>query len=59
MTSRELEALEHIERNGSLLWMPCSGWEAQQLFKKLEREGRIERNPWSGDWHVRKDRQPR
>ncbi len=52
MTSRELSALEHIERNGNLLFWDGSAMEAQRMYDKLLREKRIERNQWSGRWAV-------
>lgn len=51
---KEQEALDHIGRNGSLLWMECSAHEAQQLFNSLQSKGLIERNVWSGEWTVKK-----
>lgn len=50
--ARELDALAHIERNGNLLWWDGSAEEAQQMFRELERSGRISRHPWSGEWRV-------
>ncbi len=45
--SEYIKALQHIQRNGSLLWVGCSSHEAEQLFNRMEREGHIERNVWS------------
>jgi hypothetical protein len=50
VTAREHDALEHIARNGNLLFWRGAGYEAQQIFEKLERDGRIVRNRWSGRW---------
>lgn len=50
-------ALDHIERNGNLVWMDVSGYRASALFKQLERAGKIKFNPWSQRWHVVKEKQ--
>lgn len=50
MTGTELMALEHIDRNGNLVWASISWHEAGRLFDTLKRRGMIERNMWSGRW---------
>jgi hypothetical protein len=55
MTSKELQALENIDRNGNLLWMGVSGLQAEQLFYTLKQNGLIKRNSWSGRWQVTKE----
>jgi len=50
VTALEQDALEHIARNGNLLFWRGESWQAKVMFEKLEREGRIERNKWSGRW---------
>lgn len=56
MTSRELQALEHIDRNGNLLWMDCNPYiDAGRLFGSLINNGLIEKNKWSGKWMVTPD----
>lgn len=50
--ARELDALAHIERNGNLLWWDGSTHEAAAMFRKLERDGKIARHSWTGDWRV-------
>ena len=45
------EALDHINRNGSLLWMrSVSNLEARALFEEMIGDGLIARNEWSGNW---------
>lgn len=42
------QALDHIERNGSLAWMDRSTPEVMRLYGDLERKGYVRRNTWSG-----------
>jgi hypothetical protein len=42
------EALDHIRRNGDLLFAPCTDRDAKLLFDQMHRENLIQRNPWSG-----------
>ena len=41
-------ALDHIKRNGDLLFAPCSGFEAVDAMSEMKRLGLTEVNPWSG-----------
>jgi hypothetical protein len=52
LTATELDALEHIKRNGNLLWWEGSGREAEKMFCKLKDAGYIVHNIWSDKWQV-------
>lgn len=41
------QAIDHIERNGSLAWMDKSTPEVERLYGEMERKGYLTRNPWS------------
>jgi hypothetical protein len=55
MTGKELQALEHIDRNGNLMWMGVTGMQAERLFNTLIQDELIERNSWTGRWQVTKE----
>lgn len=51
MTGRELQTLEHIRRNGNLVYMDGTGLEAERHFKFLLAGGYIESVPGK-DWRL-------
>jgi len=42
------DAEDHIRRNGSLLAAPISTIQVREIYGRLEAQGRLRRNPWSG-----------
>jgi len=42
----EALALDHIRRNGSLMWLDVSDSTRARLYDDLQRRGLIEQNPW-------------
>ena len=50
MNSKQLQALEHIERNGNLLYLQESGDHAAKMFRELQSGGMIRQNDITGEW---------
>lgn len=47
-----LEALDHVKRNGSLVWFDGPLVEVQTLWREMQSHGYVQRNQWSGDWQL-------
>ncbi len=49
---RVLDALDHVDRNGSLAWVDAPTPEVTRLYGELQGKGYIARNPWSDRFEV-------
>lgn len=49
---RILDALDHVDRNGSLAWVDAPTPAVTELYGELQGKGYIARNPWSDRFEV-------